>query len=53
LQAQTRALRDQTSGVSLDEQAVMLLRFQKNYQAVARYLTTLNDIAETTITMLR
>lgn len=51
--AQVRSLRDQTSRVSLDEQAVMLLEFQRSYQAVARLLTTLNDVAETTINLIR
>jgi flagellar hook-associated protein 1 FlgK len=49
---QTRALRDQASGVSLDEQAVALLQFQKGYEAVARLLSTLNSIAQTTINMI-
>jgi flagellar hook-associated protein 1 FlgK len=49
---QTEALRDQASGVSLDDQAVALLSFQKGYEATARLLTTLNDIAETTIDMI-
>jgi len=49
---QTKALRDQASGVSLDDQAVALLGFQKGYEATARLLTTLNDIAETTIDMI-
>jgi flagellar hook-associated protein 1 FlgK len=49
---QTRALRDQVSGVSLDDQAVALLQFQKGYEATARLLTTLNSIAETAINMI-
>jgi flagellar hook-associated protein 1 FlgK len=49
---QTKALRDQASGVSLDDQAVSLLSFQKGYEATARLLTTLNSIAETTINMI-
>ena len=51
--AQVRSLRDQTSGVSLDEQAVMLLEFQRSYQATARLLTTLNDVADATINLIR
>jgi flagellar hook-associated protein 1 len=51
--AQTRTLRDQASGVSLDEQAVMLLQFQRNYQAVARVLTTIDGIMDTTINLIR
>jgi len=50
--AQTRSLRDQVSSVSLDEQAVQLLQFQKSYQAAARLLTTLNSIADTTIGLI-
>jgi len=49
---QTRALRDQASGVSLDDQAVLMMQFQKGYEATARLLTTLNSIAETTINMI-
>ena len=49
---QIQALRDQASGVSLDDQAVSLLSFQKGYEATARLLTTLNSIAETTINMI-
>ena len=49
---QTEALRDQASGVSLDDQAVALLSFQKGYEATARLLTTLNSIAETAINMI-
>jgi flagellar hook-associated protein 1 FlgK len=49
---QTRALRDQASGVSLDQQAVLLLQFQKSYDATARLLTTLNDLLDTTINMI-
>jgi len=51
--AQAKSLRDQVSGVSLDEQAVMLLQFQRSYQAVAKFLTTLNEILDTTVNMLR
>ena len=51
--AQTRAMRDSSSGVSLDEQAVLLLQFQRSYQAAARLLTTLNSITEETINLIR
>ena len=50
--AQTRALRDQTSGVALDQQAVLLLQFQKAYDATARLLTTLNGLLDTAINMI-
>jgi flagellar hook-associated protein 1 len=51
--AQASTLRDQTSGVSLDEQAVQLLEFQRCYEATARVLTVLNDLTETTLNLLR
>ena len=51
--SQTRSLRDQASGVSLDEQAVLLLQFQKSYNATARLLTTLNSIMDTTLSLIR
>jgi flagellar hook-associated protein 1 len=50
--AHTRTLRDQTSGVSLDEQAVLLLQFQRSYQAVARLLTTINGLMDTTLNLV-
>ena len=50
--SQTKSLRDQASGVSLDQQAVLLLQFQKAYEATARLLSTLNSITETTINLI-
>ena len=50
---QTRTLRDHVSGVSLDEQAILLLQFQRSYQAVARLLTTIDGIMDTTINLIR
>jgi len=35
------------SGVSIDEEAINLLTFQRAYQAMARYITTLNDMFDT------
>src|SRR5262249_8399213 len=40
--SQAASLRDQVSGVSLDEQAVGVLQFQRAYQAAAQVLTVLN-----------
>jgi len=34
---QLRTLRDQVSGVSIDEEAAMLMRFQRSYEANARF----------------
>lgn len=39
------------SGVSVDEEAINLLTFQKAYQAMARYISALNDIFDTLINL--
>ncbi|MCS6953094.1 MAG: flagellar hook-associated protein FlgK [Bryobacteraceae bacterium] len=51
--AQARSLRQQLSGVSLDEEAVRLIEFQRAYQANARLITTLNDLLDTTLGLIR
>jgi len=40
---QLQQLRDQASGVSLDEEAANLMRYQRSYEANARFFTTIND----------
>lgn len=52
LVAQARTLREQTSGVSLDEEAVMLIQFQRAYQAAAKMITILDGLTETTINLV-
>ena len=52
LAAQARTLRDQESGVSLDEEAVMLIQFQRAYQAAARMVSVLDTLTETTVNMV-
>jgi flagellar hook-associated protein 1 len=51
--AQMRTLRDQVSAVSLDEQAVLLLQFQRSYTAAARVLTVLDQLLETAVNLVR
>lgn len=41
--------RDSISGVSLDEEGVNLLAYQKSYNAAARFLTALDEMLETLI----
>ncbi|MGH9719660.1 MAG: flagellar hook-associated protein FlgK [Bryobacteraceae bacterium] len=53
LVAQARALREEVSGVSLDEEAAHLIALQRSYQAAARLVTVLDEMTETTINMLR
>ena len=40
-------LRDQVSGVSLDEEASQMLRFQRAYEANARYFSTVDSVLAT------
>lgn len=50
--AQTKELRQQMSGVSLDEEATILIQFQRAYEATSRLITVLNQLAQDTINML-
>jgi len=40
---QVEALRDQASGVSLDEEAAHMLKFQRAYEANAKYFTVIDQ----------
>lgn len=40
---QVETLRDQVSGISLDEEAAEMLRFQRAYEANARFFQTINE----------
>jgi flagellar hook-associated protein 1 FlgK len=44
---QVELLRDQVSGVSLDEEAALMLRFQRGYEANARYFSTVDSVLST------
>ncbi len=52
LLAQARAQRTASSGVSLDEEAVRLVEFQTAYQAIAKLVTVLDQLSQTTIAMI-
>ncbi len=45
--AQVARLRDQVSGVSLDEESANMLKFQRAYEANARLFTTVNSVLDT------
>jgi flagellar hook-associated protein 1 len=53
LVAQAKDLRDQSSGVSLDEEAVVLMQFQRSYQAMSRLIQLLDDLSQEAINILR
>jgi flagellar hook-associated protein 1 len=50
---QAQGLRQQISGVSLDEQATLLVEFQRAYQANAQLFSVLNSLTQTTVNMLQ
>ena len=52
LLAQARAQRAESSGVSLDEEAVRLVEFQRAYEATAKLVSVLDRLSETTIAMI-
>jgi len=51
--AQARDLRQQLSGVSLDEEAILIMQFQRAYQANARMLGMLGELTEAVINLIR
>ena len=50
---QARTFQNGISGVSLDEQAVQLMEYQRTYQAIAQTITIINQLTETTVNMLQ
>jgi flagellar hook-associated protein 1 FlgK len=50
---QLQQLREATSGVSLDEEAASLMRYQRAYEANARYFTIVNDVLDVLMGMVR
>ena len=50
---QIDALRDEVSGVSLDEEAMHMLKFQRAYEAIARFFSTVNQSLDTLLNLVR
>jgi flagellar hook-associated protein 1 FlgK len=51
--AQARQFRHEQTGVSLDEQAALLLQYQQAYQAVTKLITVVNEMTESVMNMIR
>jgi flagellar hook-associated protein 1 FlgK len=49
---QLRNLQDSVSGVSLDEEAADLVRFQRAYEANARFFSTIDQTLDTLLNMV-
>ena len=52
LLAQARSQRSESSGVSLDEEAIRLVEYQRAYQAMAKLVTALDQMTETTLNLI-
>ena len=50
---QIENLRDGVSGVSLDEEAASMMRFQRAYEANARFFTTVNQTLDVLLNLGR
>lgn len=50
---EARALEDETSGVSMDEEASALMQFQQAYQANARILQTARELFDSLLSVIR
>jgi flagellar hook-associated protein 1 FlgK len=50
---QARSMRDDLSGVSLDEEAARLMEFQRAYEATAQMIAVLNQLTQETLNILR
>ena len=46
LASQMKNLRDAASGVSLDEEAVMMVKFQRAFEANARFFTVIDELSD-------
>ncbi len=53
LLAQAKDLRNQYSGVSLDEEATILIQFQRAYQANSRFITILDQLTQEAINLIK
>ena len=53
IKTQLENSRDQISGVSLDEEAIDLMRFQKAYQAAAKLINVVNQLMDEVLNIAR
>ncbi len=53
LLSQARYLRERESGVNLDEEAALLMQYQRAFQATAQLIRTINELTELTMSIMR
>lgn len=51
--SEVERLRDQMSGVSLDEEAASMLKFQRAYEANAKFFSTIDGLLDTLLNLVR
>jgi flagellar hook-associated protein 1 len=51
--AQARAMRAELSGVSLDQEAMLMVEYQRAYQAAAHMISVLNELTGIAVNLLR
>jgi len=51
--AQAKALRQQLSGVSLDEEAIRLIELQRSYQAASKVVNVVDQLAQSVLNMVQ
>ncbi|MEP7216743.1 MAG: flagellar hook-associated protein FlgK [Anaerolineaceae bacterium] len=51
--SQAETLRQDTSGVNLDEEALYMLQFQRAYQATSQFIRALDDVTQQTLAIIR
>ncbi len=49
---QAQDFREQVSGVSLDDEAVRVIQYQRSYEAAAKMVSVLNELTQTLLNML-
>lgn len=50
--AQAKAVRTQTSGVSLDEEAVRVMELQRSYQSISKMISVIDGLTDTLLNMV-
>jgi len=53
LMSQAQGLRDETQAVNLNEEALVLMQYQRAYEAAAKMIQTLDEMTQTVIQLIR
>jgi flagellar hook-associated protein 1 FlgK len=51
LLSQAKSLRDEVSGVSLDEEAALMMQYQRSYQAAAQMFRIVDEMTQTLLSI--